>query len=257
MAERLDKVLASQNVGSRKEIGQMARQGRIAVNGAVVKKAEQKVEPETDVITVDGKAVDFHRYVYYMMHKPGGVLSAARDSRAETVLDLLPPEMARRNLFPAGRLDKDTEGLLILTDDGDFAHRMLSPKKAIYKEYHARLDHPVGPADIDAFAKGVALADFTCLPAKLRILEDGETPLVAVEICEGKFHQVKRMFAARGCTVTYLKRVRIGGLRLDETLEKGAARPLTAEERAAIFARPAVPADTVRSAGGHATKPKD
>lgn len=236
MAERLDKVLVSQNVGSRKEIGLMAKKGRITVNGTVVKKADQKVMPEEDVIAVDGTPLVFRRYVYYMMHKPGGVLSAARDSRAETVVDLLPPELARRNLFPAGRLDKDTEGLLILTDDGDFAHRMLSPKKQIFKEYHAVLDKPVGSDDVEAFAKGVELTDFTCLPARLRILEDGDTPLVAVEICEGKFHQVKRMFAARGCTVTYLKRVRIGGLRLDEDLPKGGVRPMTQEELDLIFA---------------------
>jgi 16S rRNA pseudouridine516 synthase len=236
MAERLDKVLSSQNVGSRKEIASLAKQGRITVNGAVVKKADHKVIPEEDIIAVDGKLVSFQRYVYYMMHKPGGVLSAARDSRAETVVDLLPPELVRRNLFPAGRLDKDTEGLLILTDDGDFAHRMLSPKKQIWKEYHARLDHPVDESDIEAFAKGVPLSDFTCLPAKLEILETGDTPLVSVEICEGKFHQVKRMFLARGCTVTYLKRVRIGKLSLDSQLLKGQVRPMTEEELALIFA---------------------
>lgn len=234
--ERLDKVLSSQNVGSRKEIGMMAKKGRITVNGVVVKKADQKVDPEQDVIAVDGVEITFQRFVYYMMHKPAGVLSAARDSRAETVVDLLPPEMVRRDLFPAGRLDKDTEGLLILTDDGDFAHRMLSPKKQIYKEYHARLDHPVGEVDVELFAKGLELSDMTCLPAKLQILEDGAEPLVSIEICEGKFHQVKRMFAARGCTVTYLKRVRIGSLWLDETLEKGQTRALTEAERKQIFA---------------------
>ena len=126
--ERLDKVLSSQNVGSRKEIGMMAKKGRITVNGVVVKKADQKVDPEQDVIAVDGVEITFQRFVYYMMHKPAGVLSAARDSRAETVVDLLPPEMVRRDLFPAGRLDKDTEGLLILTDDGDFAHECFRPK---------------------------------------------------------------------------------------------------------------------------------
>lgn len=235
MAERLDKVLSSQNVGSRKEIGALAKKGRITVNGIVAKKADQKVEPETDVIAVDGQEIDFHRYVYYMMNKPAGVLSASRDSRAETVLDLLPPEMKRRKLFPAGRLDKDTEGLLILTNDGDFAHRMLSPKKRIFKEYHAVLDHPVGQADIDAFAAGLALPDQMCLPAVLKILRQGEQPLVSVEICEGKFHQVKRMFLSRGCTVLFLKRVRIGGLHLDAQLPKGGVRPLTEDERSAIF----------------------
>lgn len=236
MAERLDKVLVSQNVGSRKEIAAMAKKGRITVNGEIVKKSDMKVDPEQDIITVDGKALNFQRFVYYMMHKPGGVLSAARDTRAETVVDLLPPELVRRNLFPAGRLDKDTEGLLILTDDGDFAHRMLSPKKQIFKEYHAVLDKPIGPADIEAFAKGLELNDMTCLPAKLKILEDGPEQLVSVEICEGKFHQVKRMFASRGSTVVYLKRVRIGSLHLDETLPKGETRPLTEAELEAIFA---------------------
>lgn len=235
MAERLDKVLSSQNVGSRKEIASMAKKGRITVNGEIVKKADVKVEPEQDIITVDGKEIRFQRYVYYMMHKPGGVLSASRDTRAETVLDLLPAEFVRRDLFPAGRLDKDTEGLLILTDDGDFAHRMLSPKKQIFKEYHAVLDNPIGPEDIAAFEKGLELNDMVCLPAKLKILEDGAEPLVSVEICEGKFHQVKRMFASRGCTVTYLKRVRIGALHLDENLPKGETRPLTEVELAAIF----------------------
>ena len=236
MAERLDKVLSSQNYGSRREIGSMAKRGRITVNGQVAKDPARKVEPEQDHIAVDGKTVSFQRYVYYMLHKPAGVLSAARDARAQTVLDLLPPDMRRRNLFPAGRLDKDTEGLLILTDDGDFAHRMLSPKKHIFKEYHAVLDKPIGSADIDAFAAGLALSDMTCLPAAVQVLEESDTPLVSIAICEGKFHQVKRMFAARGATVTYLKRVRIGDLWLDETLEKGAARPLTEAERNAIFA---------------------
>ena len=236
MAERLDKVLASQNYGSRREIAALAKQGRITVNGQAVKNPAQKVEPEQDRITVDGETVSFQRYVYYMLHKPAGVLSAARDSRAQTVVDLLPQSMRRRNLFPAGRLDKDTEGLLLLTDDGDFAHRMLSPKKHIFKEYHAVLDKPISAGDVVAFAEGLELSDMTCLPATVRVLEDGETPLVSIAICEGKFHQVKRMFAARGCTVTYLKRVRIGGLWLDETLKKGAARPLTEAERNKIFA---------------------
>ena len=236
MAERLDKMLASQNYGSRKEIAAMAKSGRITVNGQTVKDAARKVEPEQDAIAVDGGLVSFQRHVYYMLHKPAGVLSAARDSRGQTVLDLLPPAMGRRNLFPAGRLDKDTEGLLILTDDGDFAHRMLSPKKHIFKEYHAVLDRPIGSADIGAFAEGLELSDMTCLPAAVEVLEAGETPLVSIAICEGKFHQVKRMFAARGAAVTYLKRVRIGRLRLDETLQKGEARPLTEEERDLIFA---------------------
>ena len=233
--ERLDKILSSQNIGSRKEIAAMAKKGRIAVNGAIEKNAARKVDPETDVLSVDGAPVRFRRHVYYMLHKPAGVLSAARDSRAETVLDLLPEELRRRGLFPAGRLDKDTEGLLILTDDGDFAHRMLSPKRHVEKEYHARLDRPVTDDDIAAFAQGLELSDMVCLPAKVEIREAGETPLVSIVLTEGKFHQVKRMFLARGCAVTYLKRVRIGRLLLDPALPPGQVRELTEAEQAAVF----------------------
>ena len=233
--ERLDKILSSQNIGSRKEIAALAKKGQICVNGIVEKNPARKVDPETDQISVDGTPVRYRQYVYYMLHKPAGVLSASRDSRAETVLDLLPEEMRRRDLFPAGRLDKDTEGLLLLTDDGDFAHRMLSPKHHVEKEYHARLDRPVTEEDIAAFANGLVLSDMVCLPAKAEILEAGETPLVSIVLAEGKFHQVKRMFLSRGCTVTYLKRVRIGALKLDPKLPKGQARELTETEIAAIF----------------------
>lgn len=234
--ERLDKVLVSQNVGSRKEIGQLARKGQITVNGIPVKKADTKVDPQRDVLCVCGREIVFQRFVYYMLHKPAGVLSASRDRHAETVLDLLPPQLQRRNLFPAGRLDKDTEGLLILTDDGDFAHRMLSPKHHVEKEYYARLDAPLVPDADKRFAAGIVLQDFTCQPAKLSILEDGETPLVSIVVQEGKFHQVKRMCLACGAAVTYLKRMRIGKLWLDESLPAGAVRPLTEAEIEAIFA---------------------
>lgn len=233
--ERLDKVLSSQNIGSRKEIAALAKKGRICVNGIPEKNPARKIDPETDQITVDGTTVRYRRYVYYMLHKPAGVLSASRDSRAETVLDLLPEDLRRRGMFPAGRLDKDTEGLLLLTDDGDFAHRMLSPKYHVEKEYHARLDHPVTEKDIAAFAKGLILSDMVCLPAKVEILEAGETPLVSIVLTEGKFHQVKRMFLSRGCTVTYLTRVRIGALELDPRLSKGQARELTEKELDAVF----------------------
>lgn len=233
--ERLDKVLVSQNVGSRKEIGVLARKGQITVNGVVVKKADTKIDPEQDQIAVNGKPVLFQRFVYYMLHKPAGVLSASRDRRAETVLDLLPEALRRKDLFPAGRLDKDTEGLLILTDDGDYAHRMLAPKKHVEKQYLARLDAPLVPDAAERFAAGVELSDLVCQPAKLEILEPGETPLVSIVVHEGKFHQVKRMCAACGGNVTYLKRVRIGSLLLDESLEPGAVRPLTEEERELVF----------------------
>lgn len=230
--ERLDKVLASQNIGSRKESGALIRRGVVTVNGQVVRQADSKVDPEQDVIAVEGQALHFQRYSYIMMNKPAGVLSAARDARQETVLDLLPPELKRRGLFPAGRLDRDTEGLLLITDDGDFAHRMLAPKSHVYKLYEAELDLPATQEDVKAFAAGIELGDRICLPAELRLLD---ATRVQVQICEGKFHQVKRMFHAVGKTVIHLKRLRIGALELDPALAPGQARPLRPEERDKIF----------------------
>ncbi len=235
VTERLDKILSSQNFGSRKDTAKLIRTGRVSVNGQRVTRPEAKADPGQDSITLDGKEIGYERRVYYMMNKPGGVLSAARDKHSKTVLDLLPPEYQRRGLFPAGRLDKDTQGLLLITDDGDFAHRMLSPKSGVRKIYHARLDAPIGAEDIRAFEQGVQLEDFQCLPAGLRVLDEGSEPLVEVTVCEGKFHQVKRMFAARGKQVTFLKRVQIGGLVLEETLALGETRKLTPQELERIF----------------------
>ena len=232
---RLDKVLSSQNAGSRKEIAQMAHRGEIAVNGQIVRKADCKIDPEVDKIVVGGKVVCFKQYRYFMMNKPQGVLCATKDLQAQTVLDLLPQEFKRRDLFPAGRLDRDTEGLLIITDDGAFAHRMLSPKKHVVKYYHALVDSPVTVQEIEQFAKGVALEDFTCLPAELRVLKIGEHPLVEVKICEGKFHQIKRMFGACGKKVLWLKRVQIGSLMLDPDLKAGDCKELSIEEINSVF----------------------
>lgn len=230
--ERLDKILASQNIGSRKEAGVLIRRGAVTVNGAVVRQADSKADPEQDEIAVEGRPLGFQRYVYIMMNKPAGVLSAARDTRQKTVVDLLPPELMRRGLFPAGRLDRDTEGLLIITDDGDFAHRMLAPKNHVFKLYEAELDLPAEPEDIRRFAEGLELSDRTCLPAELTLLEGTH---VQVKICEGKFHQVKRMFRAVGKTVVRLKRLRIGALDLDSVLQPGQVRLLLPEEREKIF----------------------
>lgn len=235
--DRLDKVLASQNTGSRKECCEMIRRGEVSVNGMVVKRPEQKVEPENDEILIRGKPLRFRKFTYLMMNKPQGVLSATKDPKARTVLDLLPPELSARGLFPAGRLDRDTEGLLIITNDGDFAHRMLSPKKHVYKIYHAVLDAPVEEEDRLAFENGLELKDMTCLPAGLVVLEDGEHPLVSVRVREGKFHQVKRMFLARGKKVLRLKRVKIGELELDGRLGPGEARELEPGEIAQIFVK--------------------
>lgn len=233
--ERLDKILASQNITSRREAGLLIRRGAVLVNGAPVAKADFKVDPELDEITVNGRILNAKKYVYYMMNKPAGVLSAARDSRAKTVVDLIPPGMQRRGLFPAGRLDKDTEGLLLITDDGAFAHRMLAPKSHVFKRYEAVLESPVSEGDAERFEKGLELGDMTCLPAQLRVLQEGPNPLVLVRIREGKFHQVKRMFLAVGNRVQRLKRVQIGALCLDEALAPGEVRELSPKEAELVF----------------------
>jgi 16S rRNA pseudouridine516 synthase len=233
--ERLDKILASQNIASRSDAGVMIRRGVVAVNGSIVKKADFKVDTQADEVTVNGQILNVKEFLYLMMNKPSGVLSAARDSRASTVIDLLPQELKRRGLFPAGRLDKDTEGLLIITDDGVFSHRMLAPKNHVFKLYEAVLAAPVSAGDIAEFESGIELNDMTCLPAELKVLEDGENPRVLVKIREGKFHQVKRMFLALNNEVIKLKRVQIGALKLDETLVSGAVRELTEDELRSVF----------------------
>lgn len=233
--ERLDKILASQGIGSRKEVGQMIRRGRVTVDGKPVCRPESKADPEENEISLDGKPVTVKKYLYIMMNKPAGVLSASRDNRAPTVLDLLPPELRRAGLFPAGRLDKDTTGLLIITDDGDMAHRMLSPKKHVYKLYEARLDTPANEEDVQAFAAGIPLKDFVCLPARLELPQEENKSIVRVEVREGKFHQVKRMFAARGKNVIELRRLRMGKLWLDSNLQPGKVREMMQEEVALIF----------------------
>ena len=230
--ERIDKVLALHGFGSRKEVAALVKRGGVTVNGSPVKKADVKIDPERDEVLVMGEPVTLRRTLVLMMNKPAG-LSASRDSRAKTVVDLLPPELSRRGLFPAGRLDKDTEGLLILTDDGDLAHRMLSPKSHVYKLYEAELDKPVGEEDVRLFAQGLRAGELECLPAQLF---PGEDPRVArVRIREGKFHQVKRMFHAVGKEVIHLRRLSIGNLSLDPSLKPGEARLLSEEEQAKIF----------------------
>ncbi|WP_085831942.1 16S rRNA pseudouridine(516) synthase [Clostridium merdae] len=241
--ERLDKILASQNIGSRKDVGYMIRKGRVTVNGVVVVKSEQKADVECDAIAVDGREIASSRMIYLMMNKPQGVLSASRDSRAKTVVDLVPQEWQRRGLFPAGRLDKDTVGLLILTNDGEYAHKMLSPKKKVEKIYEAVLDNPIDSEDILAFSVGVKMKDFDALPAKLSVMphelaDENTLPLerqVRVIIHEGKYHQVKRMFMARGKTVQALRRVQIGSLKLDPNLAPGEVRQMGEKEILAVF----------------------
>ena len=230
--ERLDKIISATGKKSRREVREMVRQGRVLVDGKPAPAADMKVDPQTAVILLDGEPLGYEKFTYVMLHKPAGVLTATEDRRQETVLDLLPPELRRRTLSPVGRLDKDTEGLLLLTNDGQLAHRLLSPKSHVDKVYYARVDGALEPGDIAAFAAGMTLGDgLECLPAGLEILSPTEA---FVTLREGKFHQVKRMLAARGKPVLYLKRLSMGRLRLDPALAPGAWRMLTEEERSAL-----------------------
>ncbi len=233
MKERLDKFLSSQTALSRKEAQKAIKEKRVLLNGTVIRAADTKVDTESDTVSLDGQPLIYQQYVYYMMDKPAGVVSATKDREERTVLDLLPPELYRDGLFPAGRLDKDTTGLLLITDDGDFAHRMLSPKKHVQKRYIATLDREPDDSIASAFEAGIVLGDGTVCKSGQAVSLGGCR--VAVEISEGKYHQVKRMFAALGYHVEALRRVRIGGLALDEGLHPGEVRALTAEEAQKVF----------------------
>ena len=234
--QRLDKIIASTGRFSRREVKLLVRQGRVLVDGVPARSAEDRMAPETAEITVDGERLAWRRYTWLMMNKPAGILSATEDGRGKTVLDLLPEELRRRELFPVGRLDKDTEGLLLLTNEGGLAHDLLSPKKHVDKVYYARTAGELEEADCRAFAAGMVLGDgLECLPAGLEILSAGAGGSEAlVTLREGKFHQVKRMLAARGKPVLYLKRMKMGNLTLDPALEPGEYRFLTEEEVALL-----------------------
>ena len=224
--ERLDKLLAGTGKWSRREV-------KALVDGRLAASAEDKLDPAAAIITVAGETISLCRFTYVMLHKPAGVLTATEDRKQPTVLDLLPPELRRIGLAPVGRLDKDTEGLLLLTNDGELAHRLLSPKYHVDKRYLARVDGELSAADAEAFARGMTLGDgLECLPAGLEVLPDR---VCVVTLREGKFHQVKRMLAARGAPVLYLKRLSMGPLTLDDSLAAGAYRLLRAEEISALY----------------------
>lgn len=233
---RLDKIIASGGRWSRREIKQMVKSGRILLDGKPVSAVDVKCDPETARIQVDGEVLFYSACHYVMLHKPAGILSATEDRRAETVLDLLPPELQKLELFPVGRLDKDTEGLLLMTDDGALAHRLLSPKHHVDKVYYVRTEGCLNAEDCAAFAAGLLLGDgLQCMSAGLEILRAGEESEALVTLREGKFHQIKRMLASRGKPVLYLKRLSMGPLQLDDTLEKGKWRYLTNEEKEALL----------------------
>ena len=230
--KRLDKLLADLGVATRSELRDIIRSGRVQVDGAVVTHPEQRFDSEACRIVLDGKELSYSVFHYYMMDKPEGVLSVTEDRKQKTVLDLLPPELRRMGLFPVGRLDKDTSGLLLLTNDGEFSHRVISPKSGIEKRYEARVEGMPDEEDVRAFAEGLTLGDGTkCLPARLEITG---TDRCYVTVMEGKYHQVKRMLASRGKPVRTLRRLSVGALALDLGAP-GDFRELTQEDLCKVF----------------------
>lgn len=234
---RLDKFLSEMGVGTRQEVKQYIRKGKVEVDGEIEKRPELKVDETKANVTLDGERIGYASYVYYMLNKPSGVVSATEDKREKTVIDLIRGQK-RKDLFPVGRLDKDTEGLLLITNDGDLAHQLLSPKKHVDKVYRARIEGQVTAEDAALFAKGLEIDDedgaWRAMPAKLNILSSGPESEVEITIREGKFHQIKRMFEAVDKKVVYLKRLSMGSLRLDETLALGEYRELTEDEVQAL-----------------------
>ncbi len=227
---RLDKFLSGQMPEiSRNGAKELLKKGQVTVDGVTVKRYDFKLDPEKAVVTVSGEEIVYREHLYIMLNKPAGVVCAVRDKITPTVLELLPPELRRQGLFPAGRLDKDSVGFVLLTDDGELAHRMLSPVSHVPKKYFVRLEKPVAKEVTELFASGMTIdGDEKCLPAELEILDDSTECFVTLH--EGKFHQIKRMFAAIGNGVIYLKRVKIGGTFLDDSLKEGEARLLEDNE---------------------------
>lgn len=231
---RIDKFISEQAVVSRSDAKALLKKGKIAVNGVAVKSADTKIDPEKDVVSIDGKEISYRRFMYIMLNKPDGVICATRDGLSATVLELLPENFRRKGLFPAGRLDKDTEGFVFITDDGDLAHKMLSPKNHVEKEYVVTLEKPADESYIPLFESGMTIdGGEKCLPARLSLTDNPQ--IVHLTLHEGKYHQVKRMMEAAGNRVVHLKRVRMGGIILDPALLSGECREITAEELDALW----------------------
>jgi 16S rRNA pseudouridine516 synthase len=229
--QRLDKILANFGYGTRKEVKQLVKQGKIVIDGVTAVDSAMHIDPETSVIEVGGERLNYREFIYIMMNKPAGVISATYDNKLKTVIDLLTDEYKIFNPFPVGRLDIDTEGLLIITNDGELAHMLLSPKKKVPKIYYAIIDGLVTEKDISSFNEGVVLDDgYKTLPAQLKVLKQGDISEIEIEIYEGKFHQIKRMFEAVGKKVKYLRRLSMGNIKLDENLKAGEFRELIQEE---------------------------
>jgi len=231
---RLDKLIGALSPHTRKQIHALVKAGRVQVNGATASAPAAPVNPERDCVSLDGRRLGEMRYRHAMIRKPAGVLTAARDRFAPTVMGLIPA--ARRfDMQPVGRLDKDVTGLLLLTEDGELLHRLISPRYGVEKVYEARVAAALDRHDVEAFAQGIALSDFVARPSRLEITDAGDMSLARLTITEGRFHQVKRMFAARGKPVIALRRVAFAGVALDERLEEGQWRPLTEAETATLY----------------------
>lgn len=227
---RLDRFLAECGFGTRNDVKKLIKSGRVTLSGETASRPDCQLDPELCEVVVDGKQAKYRKFVYLMMNKPDGYVSATWDKKLPTVIDLLPEEYLHFEPFPVGRLDIDTEGLLLLTNDGELCHRLLSPKKHITKTYVAETEKPVSDGDIKIFEQGMDLGDFVALPARLVPLTEEKPYLAEVTICEGKFHQVKRMFEKVGNKVVYLKRIKMKNLCLDESLNPGETRELREEE---------------------------
>lgn len=235
---RLDKYLSEIGLGSRKEVKKFIKQGLVEVNDTIQKSDKFQVDPEKDQVKFDGEPLSYQEFYYYVLNKPQGVVSATEDYRDPTVMDLFEPQDFRSDLFPVGRLDKDTEGFLLITNDGKLAHRLLSPKKHVDKEYYVETAGVMTTEDQRIFQEGISLDKEKTLPAELKILETDEangTSKIQLILQEGKFHQVKRMVAAVGKEVVYLKRIRMGGLFLPQDIELGTYRELTAAELSSLI----------------------
>ena len=231
MLIRLDKYLADMGIGTRSQVKDMIKKGKITLNGVIVKDSNLKVDSENDEIYCEGNNINYVKYEYYMLNKPAGVISASNDKKQKTVIDLIETKK-RDDLFPVGRLDKDTEGLLLICNDGELSHNLLSPKKHVDKTYYVELDIPLTQEKATEVCEGVYIEkDVKSMPAKLEYIDEKR---VYLTIHEGKFHQVKKMFHAVGCEVTYLKRMTMGSLKLDESLKAGEYRELTSEEIEAL-----------------------
>jgi len=231
---RLDRLIGGRAPYTRKQIHALVKAGRVEVNRKLARDAAMAIDPALDSVSLDGRLLGAARFRHAMMHKPAGVLTASRDRRSPTVMGLIPAE-SRFAMQPVGRLDKDVTGLLLLTEDGELLHRLISPRYGVEKQYEARVAGRLDERDVTAFAHGIALNDFEALPATLDVLEYGTESLARLTITEGKYHQVKRMFAARGKPVLTLRRVAFAGVALDETLEAGQFRHLTDDEAERLY----------------------